>query len=140
MIIMEIKEYKKYFKTIKKLLPIYGEKEKKFLADLDFTVNEYMSRNPSCTAWDIEQHFSSPQNVVAEYINALDTDYLTKHLKRTHMVRMAFYAVFVLLLCSFSIHTYLDYQAYLDFNNAIPTSIEEIIEVEPETFTENEIY
>ena len=137
---MDLKERKKYFKTIKKLLPIYGEKEKKFLADLDFTVNEYMDRNPSCTAQDIEQHFSSPQNVVAEYINALDTDYLAKHLKRTHLIRMVFCAAFALLLCSFCIHTYLDYQAYLDFNNAIPIFIEEIIEVEPETPTENEIY
>lgn len=129
---MKDKQCKKYFKTIKKLLPIYGKKEKKFLADLNFTVNEYMNRNPSCTPQDIEQQFLSPQNVVAEYINALDTDYLTQHLKHTHMVRIVFYAAFVLLLCSFGIHTYLDYQAYLDFNDAIPTSIEENIEVGPE--------
>lgn len=125
---MIYKDLKSYFKTIKKLLPIYGKNEKRFLNDFQQTVEEYIKINADYNMNDIIDNFQDPKCIVADYINTIDSDYLSKHLKKARLIRIVSIAAFTFLLFSFMINIYLDYKSYVDFKSTIPTVEETVIQ------------
>jgi hypothetical protein len=91
---------KRYFKEIKSLFPVYGEREKLFLADFMSDVNDYAALHPDSDYEQFTSAFGEPKTVVAQYIADADSTYLTKQIKIARFVKagiMVFIIAFVIM-------------------------------------------
>lgn len=115
-------DVKKYEKAVRSLFPVYGKYEKRFFTDLKNTIAEYTSANEAVTFANLEAEFGSPANVISTYLSNVETDYLTKQLKRTKHIRFSCITVIVMafiVLISWNIFIYTVHQ---DYENSFPAS------------------
>lgn len=93
---------KLYFKEIKLLMPIYSKNEKIFMQDFKTTVNAYVADNPDATIDDVLERFSSPEDVIRDYIaETLDDDKLYKRINTTHIIKRVLLSLLIVaLLCA----------------------------------------
>lgn len=91
-----------YFKEIRLLMPIYSKNEKNFMKDFKNTVNAYITDNPTSTMDDVIERFSSPEDVVRDYISAsLDGDKLYKRIRISHVTKAVLLIILIaMLLCA----------------------------------------
>lgn len=106
-------ELKEYFKSIKLLLPIYGKKEKKFLSDFKNSVFEYVESIPAYNMTDVLNRFGDAQDVVHDYINALEPMQICKRVNLRNTIKKALIIVVlvILLVCAYKIYTLADLYA-----------------------------
>ena len=79
---MNQKELNIYFRKIRLLLPIYSKAEKQFLKDFKDSVFVFIEQNPLCTMDDVIERFSTPEEVVHDYISeALATENLCQKIQ-----------------------------------------------------------
>lgn len=81
-------DLKHYFKEIKSLFPVYGMKEKQFLASLKSDVDEYIASNPASDYAQLISVFDEPKIIVAQYIAEADAEYLSKRIRMARVVRI----------------------------------------------------
>jgi hypothetical protein len=81
-------DLKHYFKEIKSLFPVYGMKEKQFLASLKSDVDEYIASNPASDYAQLISVFDEPKIIVAQYIAEADAEYLSKRIRVARVVRI----------------------------------------------------
>lgn len=120
----------KYLKTINSLFPIYGAYEKRFFSDLKANINEFIEIHPNLTLTDLENHFGTPSTIISEYLSSINTEYLTKQLSRTKMIRVSCICIFCSLIVGLGICTAFNYKAYLEFQDALPAIKEIYIETD----------
>lgn len=121
-------ESKKYYKDIKKLFPIHGKKEKKFLNNIKEQINEYKYENPQATYEEYSQMIGTPIDIVISYYQESDSTYL---LKRINIKRMLIYVcviciTFIALTSCYEMYTV--YKAKQKFDDMFPITWEERIE------------
>lgn len=97
------KDIKQYLKQIRLLLPISGREERKFLHDFKNAVEEYIESNPNCSFYDIREHFGKPEDIVHDYITALDQFQLCKRIKLRYLIKRV---IFIILLLMVVLTTY----------------------------------
>ena len=122
------KELKQYFRQIKLLLPVYRRKEKSFIKDLKNAVEEFIRATPDCSLEDITARFESPEDVVANYIAALDIEYLSKQILIRRLVKRTIISVVILCLLAFCAHMGMIYKLYLETKAQIVTQEVTVIE------------
>ena len=125
---MSNKHAKNYLNQIKYLFPMFSKHEKRFLNDLTASIENYLHDNPSASYDSICSEFGTPQDVIADYIEALDIEYIIKRLKTRRIVRKILFTLLITLIIALVIYTFFAYQSYLDAKSAIPTK--EIIVIE----------
>ena len=103
-----MKESKKYYKDIKKLIPIHGKREKSFLKELQVQINEYEEDNVECTYQQLSKEFGTPIDVMKSYYDTIDSPYILKRLKLKRNVMITCVAVILcsLMLTLWKIHIY----------------------------------
>lgn len=106
---------KKYLKSIKKLFPIYGEKEKLYIQNLQTPLLEYASEKEELSYEDLAEEFGTPSHVVSEYFSEVDEEYLFRQLRIKGYVKT--FLVFV-LVAFLAFNGYCCYWAYQDYLNA----------------------
>ena len=85
---MNQKELNIYFRKIRLLLPIYSKAEKQFLKDFKDSVFVFIEKNPLCTMDDVIERFSTPEEVVHDYISeALATENLCQKIQFRRFVK-----------------------------------------------------
>ena len=122
------KEAKTYLKQIRHLLPILSKQEKRFLKDLESALSDYISAYPHANTDEISAKFGSPADVVHDYIESLDLDYIIRRISARKIIKRAIAILILLALLAFALVAGTTYKAYLDSKNSVITQEVTIIE------------
>ena len=103
---MNQKELNIYFRKIRLLLPIYSKAEKQFLKDFKDSVFVFIEQNPLCTMDDVIARFSTPEEVVHDYISeALATENLCQKIQFRRFVKKILLILLIGLLAALAVRT-----------------------------------
>ena len=103
---MNQKELNIYFRKIRLLLPIYSKAEKQFLKDFKDSVFVFIEQNPLCTMDDVIERFSTPEEVVHDYISeALATENLCQKIQFRRFVKKILLTLLIGILAALAIRT-----------------------------------
>ena len=103
---MNQKELNIYFRKIRLLLPIYSKAEKQFLKDFKDSVFVFIEQNPLCTMDDVIERFSTPEEVVHDYISeALTTEDLCQKIQFRRFVKKILLILLIGLLAALAVRT-----------------------------------
>ena len=103
---MNQKELNIYFRKIRLLLPIYSKAEKQFLKDFKDSVFVFIEQNPLCTMDDVIERFSTPEEVVHDYISeALATENLCQKIQFRRFVKKILLTLLIGILAALAVHT-----------------------------------
>ena len=103
---MNQKELNIYFKKIRLLLPIYSKAEKQFLKDFKDSVFVFIEKNPLCTMDDVIERFSTPEEVVHDYISeALATENLCQKIQFRRFVKKILLTLLIGILAALAVRT-----------------------------------
>ena len=103
---MNQKELNIYFRKIRLLLPIYSKAEKQFLKDFKNSVFVFIEQNPLCTMDDVIARFSTPEEVVHDYISeALATENLCQKIQFRRFVKKILLILLIGLLAALAVRT-----------------------------------
>lgn len=70
-----------YIHNIWTIMPMHTDKEKFYLLDLKKHLKEFMDDHPDCSYEDIVEHFGEPKDIVVEYIQNSDENYLIQRMR-----------------------------------------------------------
>lgn len=117
---MNQKELNIYFRKIRLLLPIYSKAEKQFLKDFKNSVFVFIEQNPLCTMDDVIERFSTPEEIVHDYIvEALQTEDLCKKISLSRSIKRAIAVLLLLAALSTAFWGISCYKAYLDSKESV---------------------
>ena len=103
---MNQKELNIYFREIRLLLPIYSKAEKQFLKDFKDSVFVFIEQNPLCTMDDVIERFSTPEEVVHDYISeALATENLCQKIQFRRFVKKILLTLLIGILAALAVRT-----------------------------------
>ena len=103
---MNQKEVNIYFRKIRLLLPIYSKAEKQFLKDFKDSVFVFIEQNPLCTMDDVIERFSTPEEVVHDYISeALATENLCQKIQFRRFVKKILLTLLIGILAALAVRT-----------------------------------
>ena len=103
---MNQKELNIYFRKIRLLLPIYSKAEKQFLKDFKDSVFVFIEQNPLCTMDDVIERFSTPEEVVHDYISeALATENLCQKIQFRRFVKKILLTLLNGILAALAVRT-----------------------------------
>ena len=103
---MNQKELDTYSRQIKLLLPLYTKKEKQFLRNFKDSVNEFCSQSPNCTMEDVIARFSTPEEIVHDYISeALATENLCQKIQLRRFVKKILLTLLIGILAALAVRT-----------------------------------
>jgi hypothetical protein len=123
---MKNADINKYIRNIKLLLPLHTKKEKRFLNDMQDSIQLFFSNSSVITYETITNQFGTPEQVVCDYISAQDSNQLLVKLQTTHIVkRFCFYALLILILGYFVFWT----EMRKEIISMTPVEVEETIDI-----------
>ena len=103
---MNQKELNIYFRKIRLLLPIYSKAEKQFLKDFKDSVFVFIEQNPLCTMDDVIERFTTPEEVVHDYISeALATENLCQKIQFRRFVKKILLTLLIGILAALAVRT-----------------------------------
>ena len=70
-----------YYRNIKKALPCSGQAKKRFLQDIQRSVDTFLLEHPDATVETVISHFGTPQQIAAAYTGEITPPELQKKLK-----------------------------------------------------------
>lgn len=88
------------------MLPIYSKAEKQFLKDFKDSVFVFIEQNPLCTMDDVIERFSTPEEVVHDYISeALATENLCQKIQFRRFVKKILLTLLIGILAALAVRT-----------------------------------
>ena len=109
---------RKYIRQCRRLFPVYGKLERTFLKRLKVQVDEHLELFPSSSYEELLEQFGTPREVVLEYYNTIDDDYL---LRKTNLVKhvRCFLGIIVTLIVIFFVYrSYMVYQSFQEIKDS----------------------
>ena len=82
---------KKYIKEVKLLFPIMGKNEKIYIKRLQASVEDCMEESHSTSLQELYETFGSPKDVLTSYLASVDTDDISKLIKKKVYVKIRSY-------------------------------------------------
>ena len=101
----------KYIQQCKSLFPVYGKLERTFLNRLKVQVNEHLDLFPDISYNELVKQFGSPREVVMEYYDNIEDDYLLSKIDLAKKVKKFLLFIAILFLVYFFYQTYTTYHA-----------------------------
>ena len=101
----------KYLQQCKSLFPVYGKLERTFLIRLKVQVNEHLDLFPDISYNELVKQFGSPREVVMEYYDNIEDDYLLSKIDLAKKVKKFLLFIAILFLVYFFYQSYTTYQA-----------------------------
>lgn len=101
-----------YLIKVKKAFPIYGKKEKRFVADFRADVEEHLVNMPSCSEDLLVEKFGSPQEIAVSYYSNLKEDAYYLLVKREHTLKLILISLIIALAVMCSVFAGFCYAAY----------------------------
>lgn len=122
------KEIKRYLKEIKKLLPVYGRKEKAFVMMIKTSILETYGTESTICYDMICSEFGSPKEIVMSYFAEVDDDELYKRIRFSRAVKIAAVCIVVIVVAAAVFKSTLLYINHLKSVDAIITQEVTVIE------------
>ncbi len=110
----------KFEKMVRDMFPIYGPYEKRFYSDLKKNIAEFSDRNDSVVFSDLQKKFGSPTDVIRDYFDNVEPDYLIKQLSRTRYIRLTCFIVILAIISALVAWNIKNYIAYKTFEENLP--------------------
>ena len=107
----------KYISDVKSFFPVMGKEEKKYLANLKNTVEEYCNEENITTIDKLYEGFGYPHDVVCSYYSKTDIQEIIKQISHTKYIKRgisAFVGVLLVALIVFSINVYYTYYIFAE--------------------------
>lgn len=102
----------KYLKSVKKLFPIYGKKERQYIKNLQTPLQEYAEEKEDLSYEELTEEFGTPSHVISEYFSEVDDEYLFRQLRVRGYVKKFLIFVLVAFVILIGYRYYLAYQNY----------------------------
>ena len=102
---------RKYIRQCRTLFPVYGKLERTFLNRLKVQVNEHLDLFPDISYNELVKQFGSPREVVMEYYDNIEDDYLLSKIDLAKKVKKFLLFIAILFLVYFFYQSYTTYQA-----------------------------
>ena len=102
----------KYLKSLKKLFPIYGKKERQYIKNLQTPLQEYAEEKEDLSYEELTEEFGTPSHVISEYFSEVDDEYLFRQLRIRGYVKKFLIFVLVAFVIVIGYRYYLAYQNY----------------------------
>ena len=102
----------KYLKSVKKLFPIYGKKERQYIKNLQTPLQEYAEEKEDLSYEELTEEFGTPPHVISEYFSEVDDEYLFRQLRVRGYVKKFMIFVLVAFVILIGYRYYLAYQNY----------------------------
>lgn len=102
----------KYLKSVKKLFPIYGKKERQYIKNLQTPLQEYAEEKEGLSYEELTEEFGTPPHVISEYFSEVDDEYLFRQLRIRGYVKKFLIFVLVAFVILIGYRYYLAYQNY----------------------------
>ena len=88
------------------MLPIYSKAEKQFLKDFKDSVFVFIEQNPLCTMDDVIARFSTPEEIVHDYISeSLATENLCQKIQLRRFVKKILLTLLIGILAALAVRT-----------------------------------
>lgn len=100
---------RKYLSEVKSSFPIMGSNEKKYLANLAKTIEDYCETEKVSSFDHICNEFGQPQSIITSYLETVDTSLLIKKIQLSKWIEQGilFFLLFTLIGVSlFGVTTY----------------------------------
>ena len=74
-------QLKKYYRGIRRCLPCPGKLKRQIMDRITQAVSAYLEENPEADFEAVQQHFGTPQQIAADYIEEMTTPEILKKFK-----------------------------------------------------------
>lgn len=122
------RDSRKYFREIKAIIPSRGKYEKRLLNTYKERISELNDTKPDITYDELQKNLGNPIEIINDYYENVDTDYLIKRLRTTKLVRIFLYVILFIVLIGFALSVRINIEMYHNVDNAIVHQEEIIIE------------
>ena len=106
------KLYRKYLSEVKSFFPVMGNSEKRYLAKLSKTIEDYCQTENTTTLTEIYNGFGHPREIVNAYLNTVDTSQLIRKIQLAKWIKRGLISVLLITLIGVSIFGITTYKAY----------------------------
>ena len=115
------KQSKRYYKDVKAMIPAMGRQEKRLLEDYKARIMELNESRPDISYEELQHTLGSPVDIISEYYEGADTDYIIRQVRNTQFIRYCIFCILVLILVGFSISVGINIKLYHDVQNVSVT-------------------
>lgn len=124
------KEARRYYRKVKTLIPSKGKYEISMLKSIRLRIAGLENSQDDLTYDDFCNIIGAPQDVIYNYYETVDIDYLIERLRTTKIVRRcAYIALVVIIMCSTIVAGYY-YSAYIKSTSTIIDNKQPVIFIE----------
>ena len=119
-----MKDSKRYYKNVKKLMPIYGKREKEFLNSLE----KRLDLLKDCDYNNIVEELGEPKDMISTYYQNVDNDDLLKKVNITRFIKVSIIILLVVVSVFCCYRAYIFEKEYDVIKNSKDGYFEEVIE------------
>lgn len=119
-----MKDSKKYYKNVKKLMPIYGKREKEFLNSLE----ERLNLLKDCDYNNIVEELGEPKDMISTYYQNVDNDDLLEKVSIRRFIKVSIVILLVVVSAFCCYRAYIFQKEYDEIKNSMDGYFEEVIE------------
>lgn len=118
----------KYLKSVHSAFPVHQKAEKRFLNDFRSSVHEYCLQNPNITAETLTQQFGTPQKIIVDYFDNMESSIYFALIKRITYIKILVISIIIALILIIGIQAFYMHAAYEQFQNSLIASQTDTIE------------
>lgn len=122
------KNGKQYYREIKTIFPSIGKNERRLLKRYKVRITELCDANSNISYASIIKELGTPIDVITDYYENAETEYLMKRLQTTKLIRRFIYIMLIITLILLVVSIAFNYKLYIDASQAIPAMQETIIQ------------
>lgn len=121
------KDSKRYYKDIKSVFPSRGQQEKRLIRDCKMRIIELGKLKPDITYDELQQHLGIPTDIVIQYYEGADIEYIMQNIHTARMIRFCIYCILIFILTGFSISAGINIRLYQEIHQGVITHEKTII-------------
>ena len=121
-------DIRKYEKMVRSMFPVYGPYKKRFYSDFRRNLSEFNLIHSDPDFSELEKQFGKPSDIIRDYLEHADTNYLIRQLSRTKHIRYACICVICGMIAGLTIWSAFCYRSYKEFQDNLPAIEETTIE------------
>lgn len=79
-----MKQSERYFRQVKRHIPIGGLHKKEFLCDLQESLAAYAAKNPAALLSDYYAHFGKPEDIAVSFLSEMSYAEINRRMRKGH--------------------------------------------------------
>jgi len=96
------------------MFPFYGKYEKRFIADLECDIVNFINEHSSCNIDDIREYFGEPNEIIKTYLSNIDSDDLYRKISKSKHIKICISLCVCAFIITCTIAVSFLYQSYME--------------------------